>query len=771
MIPRPQRPPAGTARRPRHHFVSWHACVAAGAALLLGVASTDVVVAAGMPLQKQVSLLRLAVQEYGEGVRDGQVVDAAELATAAEILDLLAAEASSPELARMRELVDDRAAIEVVTDAYGAWFEAHGVGFAPPRPDAAPSRAAGRELYARYCTACHGSAGDGEGPLAELIEGRPPADFTDAEFMAHETPDEFFQVVTYGLPGSAMPEWGEILTAQERWDLVAHLWALRQGEPAIGAQREPCLACHGGGAADRDLATPGALLDRSDTQLLAALGTSREHGEEAESRRRQLVALARLLGTSTDAAGRSVSGEVDGRHVIHALDLMVEEYGDAVTGGRVIDDVEYGEARLFHARVATDIDALSSAGRLNDGERASELVSAMGAAIHARADAAGLEASAAELRALLTVDLGVADADGSILEEVSVAVAEAERLASAEPRAAAERMLEAYMLFERVEKKLAMHDAALSASLEAGFARARADVLAGRDPRAAFAAVNAGLAGADEVLAAAPQGRAGDFWASFLVILREGLEAILIVGALAAYLTKGGHLLARRWLYGGALVGIAASLATAVAVEMLVGELGLGGEVLEGVTMLLAAAVLFSISYWLVSKVEARHWQEYIRERLNRALGTGSRLAMGGVSFLAVYREGFETVLFYRALAADTDGSGAVLAGFVVGCLVLTVVYAAISRFSASIPIRPFFTATGVVLYLLSFRFLGAGIAELQSAGVLPLTPVTWWPRVGALGMSPDLETGLAQMVLLAAALVAAFVIAVAPRLRREPVR
>ena len=140
------------------------------------------------------------------------------------------------------------------------------------------------------------------------------------------------------------------------------------------------------------------------------------------------------------------------------------------------------------------------------------------------------------------------------------------------------------------------------------------------------------------------------FMSSFLIIVREGFEAILVIGAIIAYLIKSGNGARVRTIYGSALLAVLASVATAVAVRYLFKVSGASQELLEGATMLLAVAVLFSVSFWLLSKVQAQKWQQYIQSKLGRSLTTGSTLALGSAAFLAVYREGAETVLFYRAL-------------------------------------------------------------------------------------------------------------------------
>src|SRR5688500_19268215 len=142
----------------------------------------------------------------------------------------------------------------------------------------------------------------------------------------------------------------------------------------------------------------------------------------------------------------------------------------------------------------------------------------------------------------------------------------------------------------------------------------------------------------------------GAFFQSFLIILREGFEAILVVGAVVAFLIKMGHREHLRSVWIGIALALVASAATVVALRTLFIAMPASREIVEGITMLLAVVVLFSVSYWLISKVEAAKWQRFINEKVGNALEHGGGRALALVSFLAVYREGAETALFYQAL-------------------------------------------------------------------------------------------------------------------------
>jgi high-affinity iron transporter len=211
-----------------------------------------------------------------------------------------------------------------------------------------------------------------------------------------------------------------------------------------------------------------------------------------------------------------------------------------------------------------------------------------------------------------------------------------------------------------------------------------------------------------------------------------------------------------------------ASLLTALALETVFHLSPAHQEALEGLTMVLATAVLFYVSYWLLSKMEVVKWNHFVKSKVHDAVTSGSALALASAAFLAVYREGFETVLFYKALiisAGPAAGVTPIVGGMLLGALLLVGVYIAVNRFGIRLPLKPFFAVTSAFLYYMAFVFAGAGIAELQEGGFLPLTPVSWAPRIPALGIYPSVETLGAQGALIALALLAlVWTFVIAPR-------
>jgi len=240
------------------------------------------------------------------------------------------------------------------------------------------------------------------------------------------------------------------------------------------------------------------------------------------------------------------------------------------------------------------------------------------------------------------------------------------------------------------------------------------------------------------------------FLQSFLIILREGFEAILVIGAVVAFLLKTGHRERLKSIWVGVAAALVASAATAIVLATVLRAVPASREVIEGLTMLIAVGVLFSVSYWLISKVEAAKWQQFIRGKVNAALEHGGGKALAFVAFLAVYREGAETALFYQALFNEGHGNGLPITfGIFVGFAVLAVIFTLFYRFGVRIPLRPFFATTSVLLYYMAFVFMGKGIRELQEGNLMSITVLPGFPHVEALGLFPSVETLLGQALLI----------------------
>lgn len=255
------------------------------------------------------------------------------------------------------------------------------------------------------------------------------------------------------------------------------------------------------------------------------------------------------------------------------------------------------------------------------------------------------------------------------------------------------------------------------------------------------------------------------FWAIFLasltIILREGLEALLIVAAIVAYLVKNNHQDKLKVIKNSVVVGLVASAVTAALFQWLFTNAGASREMLEGITMLIAVVVLFSMSYWLLSKVEAHKWKHYLQSKLSRSLTSGSIAGLWFASFLAVYREGAETVLFYYALGSGTSSSSlmALIGGLVVGIVLLVIIFLVMRYSVVKLPLKPFFIFTGGFMYLMAFVFAGKGVLELIEAKLFNPTLIKGGFEFSLLGIYPYIETIIPQLILVLAALVALVVI------------
>ena len=238
---------------------------------------------------------------------------------------------------------------------------------------------------------------------------------------------------------------------------------------------------------------------------------------------------------------------------------------------------------------------------------------------------------------------------------------------------------------------------------------------------------------------------------SFIIVVREGFEAILVLGAVVAFLIKTGNRARLRDVWWGTGLGLSASAVLAVLMRTALSHMPASQELIEGTTMLVAVVVLFTVSYWLISKVEGAKWQKFIRDKVSSALSHGGGVALGFVAFLAVFREGAETALFYQALfSRGGDVLAPVTIGLVGGFASLAVIFTLFYRFGVRLPLRPFFAVTSALLYYMALVFAGKGVMELQEANVFSRTLIAGFPQVDMLGIYPTVETLIAQGILLA---------------------
>lgn len=623
--------------------------------VLSGPPATDSAVVA----RRVAASAQLAAQEYRIGVVGGKVVAAAEVEEAklflteakrsAKLLPARVGTGVAAELDRVLALVGGTGSPDSVDAGVRRLTEslATGLGVVLEEiPDRTPSLARGRELYLAECRGCHGDAGRGDGPAARGLNP-PPADLGDHAALADVTPLAFYQRITIGVAGTAMPSYEARLPAEDRWALAVYASTLRQpaasGDVPVALRSFPAVA------------------KLNDAELLAALGQG--------------------ATTAQVAAVRAWQAPADDGAAIAAVFTTVRER--VAESGRLATRGEHQEA---------------------------------------------------------------------------VAVA-----------------FEAYLAFEKVERTVRAKEPALATELEAAFAALRTRVAGGATAEE-LTAVQRELAGDLERAERA----VGDtlspvnlFVQSLMIMLREGLEAILIIGALMTFLVKTGAGHRRRDIHIGVGAAVALSLLTAVLLETVFQLSPAHQEALEGATMIAAVVVLFYVSYWLLSKMEVTRWTAFVKGRVQEAVSGGSAFALASAAFLAVYREGFETVLFYKALFVSGGAAGGTFApvtgGIVVGGVLLALVYLAINRWGIRLPIKPFFAVTSAFLYYTAFVFAGKAIAELQAGGVVGTSILVGWPRLPALGIYPTVESLLAQGLLIVLAVAALAWIFVAKRREAPP--
>ncbi|WP_260986604.1 FTR1 family protein [Paenibacillus xylanexedens] len=239
-------------------------------------------------------------------------------------------------------------------------------------------------------------------------------------------------------------------------------------------------------------------------------------------------------------------------------------------------------------------------------------------------------------------------------------------------------------------------------------------------------------------------------WDAALILLREGLEAILVLSALLAYAKKSGQAAARRWIWAGAGSGLVLSAGLAVVLTLVLAAATSGStrEMIEGYTGLAAVVLMLTVGHWMHSKSNVRSWNSYVQQQVGGALARGSLWSLFAVAGLAILREGAETAIFYIGMAPAIELSQ-LLMGIGAALLILIVLAIAIIQFSVRLPVRCFFLTATLMIYYLVFRFLGESIHALQVSATLGAHVVPELPTLSWFGMYPTWETFIPQMLVL----------------------
>ncbi len=247
----------------------------------------------------------------------------------------------------------------------------------------------------------------------------------------------------------------------------------------------------------------------------------------------------------------------------------------------------------------------------------------------------------------------------------------------------------------------------------------------------------------------------GTFVTTFGLLLREGLEAILVVVAIIAYLIKTGNKHMCKSVYIGVLAAVICSILLAVAIEVILGGSGVAQEMIEGWTMFIAVAVLFYVSNWMLSKADNEKWENYIQGKVSESIDSKSQKTLVFAAFLAVLREGAELILFYKAsFSSGLNSPAYIIYGLLAGIAVLAIVYVVFRYTTVKLPLKPFFVFTSILLYLMCISFMGKGVIELTEANVISgrtTIPALKGLNIDILNIQARAETLIPQLMLVIA--------------------
>ncbi len=312
--------------------------------------------------------------------------------------------------------------------------------------------------------------------------------------------------------------------------------------------------------------------------------------------------------------------------------------------------------------------------------------------------------------------------------------------------------------FELVETGLAAINPSMKTTIETDMLSYRAMLKDGQSVEVASAQVakiQGKLSEARQIFETTSLTPSVAFASAFIILLREGVEAILLLAAVVAFLIKTGRRDGLPYIHAGWIAALVMGVATWALATYAIDISGASRELTEGLTALFAAGILFYVGVWLHNKLQAQRWKEFIESKVQKATGGQTLWALALLAFIAVYREVFETVLFYQTLWVQAGDSGQqmVLGGFLAASAGLVLLSWLIFRFSVRLPLRLFFGVNSALMYLLAVVFAGKGVAALQAAGKLPMNGINF-PRIDMLGVYPNLESLGLQLLLVLVAVV-----------------
>jgi len=605
--------------------------------------------------RRLVALLDYLGSDYQNAVQDGKILSQDEYAEMQEFSKRIL------ELIRQLKAVDktDKAEVEPILKSLVSQVEKKGdvktvaalandakekliaVYKIVPHPRQLPSLADGRTLYLENCGQCHGESGRGDGLGRESMNPKtpPPANFTDAEFMAGLSPFKAYNTATFGIDNTAMASFAA-LSDEQRWQVAFYVMSLRFS-PEAAASGETLIQRK---KIAPELTSVATLATHSDDQLREKLKASFDQ----EAQRNDVLAYLRR-------------------------GLLEKKPADPLVIAR------------------------------------------------------------------------------SLLAEAS------ELYGKGEKEKAYQKAIEAYLDgLEMAEPALFAKDAAFGRSLEDQFTQFRNSIRQGvsaAELQRQRSEIEAKLDRASQLMASSDA--FSGYYAfvnSALIILREGLEAALILAAIIATLKVMGATHAIRYIHFGWILALVAGGLTWLAAQTVLTFSGQHRESMEGFISVFAAVALFYVGYWLHTRTEAKRWRAFIQDKVQDVLTSKRIIGLVGISFFTVYREAFEVVLFYQALWLQNESNyHGIIGGFVAGVVVLLAATLAILKLGLRIPLKHFFGATGALLYIMAFIFAGNGIKQLQAAGWVPSTPLNFPPQLPLVGIYPTVETLAAQGLMLCA--------------------
>lgn len=238
------------------------------------------------------------------------------------------------------------------------------------------------------------------------------------------------------------------------------------------------------------------------------------------------------------------------------------------------------------------------------------------------------------------------------------------------------------------------------------------------------------------------------FWDAALILLREGVEALLIIMALLTVTRKAEQTKASKWIMSGSLLGIILSIALAFIFKAIFENLGSTRELTEGIVGICSVILMVIVGAWLHSKSSLESWEKFINKNMDKAMSTGSLLTFGLVAFLSVFREGAETIIFYLGIVGKISTWSLIL-GILVAVFILILIAVFFNQITKWIPIHRLFFIMSLFIFLLAFKILGVSVHTLQILNILPQHTINHLPFIDLIGLYPTYETVIPQLILM----------------------